>query len=104
MHFPGRIELHAVVHASYIVAFDPTHRERGRAMATAVVEGYNFSARASIDHDGPLQNRPGELVAVDQFVIPGSNVPGIPEKDSVVGHDAIPVSSNAFLLFFYVIF
>ena len=65
-------------------------------MATAIVEGHDFSALAPIEHDGPLQNRAGQLLAVDQFVIPAGNVPGIPEKDSVVGHETLPASMNAF--------
>src|SRR4029079_17673896 len=84
--FSARIELHAVVHASDIVAFDPAHRERRRAMATAVVERGDFAAGASVNNDRPLQNGAGQLVAVDQFVIPGRNVPGIPQKNSVIRH------------------
>jgi hypothetical protein len=65
-------------------------------MATAVVERHDFSAGAAIEHDRPLQNCPRQLPAVDQFMIPGSNVPGIAEKDSVVRHDTIPVSEERF--------
>jgi hypothetical protein len=39
---------------------------------------------ASKQHDGPLQNRAGQLRAVDQFMIPGRDVPGIAEKNSIV--------------------
>ena len=50
-------------------------------MATAIVERNDFSARAPIEHDRPLQNGAGELPAVDQFVIPGRDIPGISQKD-----------------------
>jgi hypothetical protein len=73
-----------------MVAFDPAHRERRGAMATAVVEGDDLAAGAAIDHDRALQNRAGQLRAVDQLVIPGRDVPGIAKKDSVIGHDTPP--------------
>ena len=77
MHLPPGVELHAVVHAADIVAFDPPHRERRRAMATAVVERDDLAAGAAIEHDRLLQDGAGQLLAVDQFVIPGRDVPGI---------------------------
>ena len=89
--FSARIELHAVVHASDIVAFDPAHRERCRTMATAVVQRDDFAAGSSVNNDRPLQNGPGQLLAVDQFVIPGRNVPGIAQKNSVVRHHILRV-------------
>jgi hypothetical protein len=66
-------------------------------MATAIVERNDFSARAPIEHDRPLQNGAGELPTVDQFVIPGRDIPGISQEDSVVRHDALPVACNASL-------
>src|SRR5437764_7339554 len=45
----------------------------------------------AIDHHGPFENSAGELPAVDQFVIPSRDIPGIAQKDSVIRH-AVPPS------------
>ena len=95
------LELHAVIHAADVVALDPAHRERRGAMATAIVERDHLAARAAIDHDRPLQDRAGELFAVDQFVIPGRDVPGIAKKDSVIRHDTPPCCDEALLLLLF---
>jgi hypothetical protein len=86
-----RVELHAVIHAPDIVALDAAHRERRRAMATAIVERDDFAARAPIQHDRPLQQHARQLGAVDQFVIPGRDIPGISQEDSVVRHVTLAV-------------
>src|SRR5437763_6414569 len=60
-------------------------------MATAVVQRDDFAARTSVNNDRPLQNGPGQLLAVDQFVIPGRNVPGVAQKNSVLRHHTLRI-------------
>src|SRR5687768_11937670 len=59
-------------------------------MATAVVEGDDLAALAAVHHNRPLQDGTGQLPAVDQFVVPGRDVPGVAKKDSVIGHGIPP--------------
>src|SRR6185437_7457913 len=85
------LELHAVIHAADVVAFDPPHRQRRGAVAAAIIERDDPAAGAAIDHDRLLQNRAGEFRAVDQLVIPGRDIPAIAKEDSViVRHDFPP--------------
>src|SRR5262249_34151454 len=79
-------ELHAVIHAPDIVAFDAAHRQRRRAMTAAIIQRHDFAAGAAIEHDRFFENCARELLAVDQLVIPGRDIPGIVEKDSLAVH------------------
>src|SRR5258708_6652433 len=84
------------MHAADVVTLDAAHRQGCSAMTTAVVERDHLAALTAIHHDGLLKDNSGEFFAVDQFVVPGRDVPAIAKKDSVVRHDTPPCGVKRF--------
>jgi hypothetical protein len=80
---PGRLVLHAVVHAADAVAFDATHRQRRAPVAAAVLQRDHLAALALVEDDRPFEDRAGQLGAVDQLVVPGGHVPAVLQEDSI---------------------
>ena len=72
----GAIEQHPVIFAANVVIEDLALRKRHAAVTAAILQRGDAVVRATVHHNGFVQNRAGEGLAGD-LVRPAGGVPGV---------------------------
>jgi hypothetical protein len=74
------VESQAVIHAPHAISFLAPERQRRCAVTAAVLHHYRSAVHGAIHDDRLAQDRSFEECVVENFVIPGDDVPRIADK------------------------
>ena len=77
-------EFEAVVHAAYVVAFEPAARQWCKPVAAAVLQCRDRPLRSAIEDDGFANDGPRGDLALGHLVTPASHVPKISQKHRTI--------------------
>jgi hypothetical protein len=96
----GGIELQPVVHAAHAVALAPSQVQRHAAMAAAVTQRHHLAALGLVQQHAFFQDGARQHLAVQEFVVPGGDVPAVLQKhgeapvDGTILEEGLPRSNG----------